>query len=127
MNYEYVRSVGTLENIPIILPHVPPHGTSVSKLEFQHLIAAWMQNTSFLLTYIFWHFHCASHEMEGSHSEVTVFTVTLETHTYTHTSLYTLICIFSPPSWIPSVGARPQHPPHMLVVQNEMVIMEIRA
>lgn len=120
--------MGTLENIPRILPHVAPHGPRVSSLEFQPLIAAWMQNTSFLLTYIFWHFHSASHEMERSHSEVTVFTVTLETHTYTHTyiSIHTFVFFLLLPGshlWVHS----PNTPPYMLVVQNEMVIMEIRA
>lgn len=107
-----------------------PTGSTPQDQEFQHSIAAWRkQNASFLLTYVFWHFHCASHEMERSHSEVTVFAVTLETHQYTHTFISVhSYGFFSPPSFIPSVSSWPQSsPPHMLVVQNETVIMEIRA
>lgn len=96
MDYKYARRTGTLENIPVRLLHVVPHGISNSSPEFQHLIATWMQNASFLVTYIFWHLHSASHEMERSHSEVPIFTVTLETYKYTHihVSVYTHIHFF---------------------------------
>lgn len=124
MNYKYVRSVGTLEKIPVILPH-----SCCNSCPWNHSI--WLLLGCKML-HFFWPTYSGTFTLPHMRwrGAIQKWQYLLSPLKHINTHIHLSVCThwdFASSFLDPICGCTATAPPHMLPVQNEMVIMEIRA